>query len=500
MNLKHVFSSALGLFCAAALTLSLAACGSSPAPSAPPEAEPYQELLLTDQQTLENFLCGCWNYVPEGVNPYEAALTLNPDHTYTLSTTRQSYNGASDRYDTLTYSYSGAWSLEDWVPETIVYIDGEAYLDNDITRAGFCLSLQLAETDDEGWINRMGLASLGDYGIDLYTVCGGKEMICFEQANNGDSLFNWETDSFSFYFSRETERSRATSGAAARVSDTFSCIAWAIDGADHNAVWLDDTERNEGPNIAALYQPAEASFWQDCFGDIDDLDLSHGTRLCVSTDENGHLIDLWYEEDDWISDVYYEDSFDDAFYYVLNSYCSNIENGWTVDNFAMLDLCPLPAYSSPEAIGYAYEDVDHNGWHELYIGSLDGTELYEMYVMKDGAAVRLFSAGERSRWYWTEDEGRSLLANEGSNSAFQSGVFYYDLNGTALDLCYGFIADYQKDPDAPWFSVTDDSWDLSRAEPINSAIAEEITEKHRRNAFQLLMFPLMDYWTTGGLG
>lgn len=117
-----------------------------------------------------------------------------------------------------------------------------------------------------------------------------------------------------------------------------------------------------------------------------------------------------------------------------------------------------------EVIGYTYRDLDHNGVPELLIGSMDYRDILDAYTIADGQVVHLFSGWDRNSYYLTPDD---QILNHGSNGAFSSAVFLRALSGTEMTVITGMIYDYNADPENPWFAVSDDSYDLTKAEPVS---------------------------------
>ena len=83
-------------------------------------------------------------------------------------------------------------------------------------------------------------------------------------------------------------------------------------------------------------------------------------------------------------------------------------------------LNPFMAYSygenGQEHIGYLLRDIDQDGTEELLIGFLTG-DMYtdqivlELYALENGNVTKVFSSGERDRYYLCSD---SMIANEAS--------------------------------------------------------------------------------------
>lgn len=109
-----------------------------------------------------------------------------------------------------------------------------------------------------------------------------------------------------------------------------------------------------------------------------------------------------------------------------------------------------------EKLGVLLYDLDGDGVQELFVGSRTGDEyqdkiVLEMYAIRDGEAVNVFSSGERQRYYLRSD---GSIANENSNSAFESSYNIYVYSNGELGLSEALIFDMAADRNAPWFLVT----------------------------------------------
>lgn len=142
---------------------------------------------------------------------------------------------------------------------------------------------------------------------------------------------------------------------------------------------------------------------------------------------------------------------------VIEKYISAAASKMAAEDLIKVDLNYMAAYcygDSPlERLGYLLYDLDADGIPELLIGSRIGDEyqdkiVLELYTIKDSQPVRLFSSGERQRYYLCSD---GTIANENSSSAFASSNIYYKYAGGELTVTDSIIFDMAADRNAPWF-------------------------------------------------
>ena len=124
----------------------------------------------------------------------------------------------------------------------------------------------------------------------------------------------------------------------------------------------------------------------------------------------------------------------------LTAYYQAISQRLDAEALREKDLNYMLAYSygdnAPGRFGYLLSDMDGDGNEELLIGCLTGDEytdeiVLDLYTIKDGAASRVFTSGERDRYYLCAD---GTIANEASASAFESHFRYYSYAAGALTL------------------------------------------------------------------
>lgn len=142
---------------------------------------------------------------------------------------------------------------------------------------------------------------------------------------------------------------------------------------------------------------------------------------------------------------------------VIEKYVSAAASRMTAENLMNSGLNYMAAYcygdSPADRLGYCTYDLDSDGTPELLIGSKTSDPyqdkiVLEMFTIRDGAAVRVFTSGERDRYYLRSD---GTIANETSSSAYDSGFRLYSFSGGALNAKEAVLFDMAANRDAPWF-------------------------------------------------
>ncbi len=165
----------------------------------------------------------------------------------------------------------------------------------------------------------------------------------------------------------------------------------------------------------------------------------------------------------------------------LTAYYQAISQRLDAEALREKDLNYMLAYSygdnAPGRFGYLLSDMDGDGNEELLIGCLTGDEytdeiVLDLYTIKDGAASRVFTSGERDRYYLCAD---GTIANEASASAFESHFRYYSYAGGALTLREEYGFDLAANRNDPWFRASADGTKTV----ITEAEAVSATERYR---------------------
>ena len=153
-----------------------------------------------------------------------------------------------------------------------------------------------------------------------------------------------------------------------------------------------------------------------------------------------------------------------------------------------------------DSVGYALEDLDGDGKDELLISAISkdfsGGMLYDVYAAPNGEVIHVLSGHERNRYYlqWLE-EGTYMIANEASNSAFNSAWYYYALDGGQLKLSQGVVFNAAEDENNPWFLTYDTDWDPTNDTHDIDGVAEDIIEAYTKQYTTLEYTPFSAYDT-----
>lgn len=177
-------------------------------------------------------------------------------------------------------------------------------------------------------------------------------------------------------------------------------------------------------------------------------------------------------------------SYNEQYGEVLDQYYTALTEKWDEGKLLSEGMRNLTAFcydGNPlENLGYAYVDVNNDGYWELLIGALNGDEftgrvIFDLYALEDGVPVQIFSSMERSRYYICKEEaGGYQLAKVGSGGSSFSGWHYYILNETKMQVIQAIMYDIGNDPDHPWYMAYDEDWDVTNDTPIEEKLAEDI--------------------------
>lgn len=86
-------------------------------------------------------------------------------------------------------------------------------------------------------------------------------------------------------------------------------------------------------------------------------------------------------------------------------------------------------HDSLSEVGFSLLDLDGNGQNELIISGIDAPFIYDLYTIKDGEAVQLFSSGERYAHFLYKD---GYVDEAWSGSAVLSGRDYFKITDGEL--------------------------------------------------------------------
>ena len=121
--------------------------------------------------------------------------------------------------------------------------------------------------------------------------------------------------------------------------------------------------------------------------------------------------------------------------------------------------------TSLSRIGYIYYDVNVDGIEELIVGEIAEKEwkgiIYDIYTVVDRKVQHVISGGDRNRFFVCDG---SLICNEYSNSAYESGLITYALIENSVELLtqISFKYDENKNSKKPYFiryASADNEWE-----------------------------------------
>ena len=145
---------------------------------------------------------------------------------------------------------------------------------------------------------------------------------------------------------------------------------------------------------------------------------------------------------------------------VLEKHLKAIEESWDADKLEKEEMSSMYVAMASgdgkvlDTAGYAYRDINHDGIDELLIGEISDGDwkgiIYDIYTIVDREPKHVVSGWDRNRFYDYDD---SLLVNEYSSGANESGVIVYSLNSNTTDLMLqlAFKYDGYTDEKNPWY-------------------------------------------------
>ena len=175
---------------------------------------------------------------------------------------------------------------------------------------------------------------------------------------------------------------------------------------------------------------------------------------------------------------------------------------WRFDQCLDNNISSLISYNyegnALDNVGYALQDLDGDSKEELLISAVSkdvsGGMLYDVYTAPDGEVIHVLSGHERNRYYlqWLE-EGAYMIANEASNSAYNSAWYYYSLIESKLELMQGIVFDASADEKNPWFITYDEDWDVSNDTHDTDGTAQDIIDANTNTYITLEYTPFSKY-------
>lgn len=176
---------------------------------------------------------------------------------------------------------------------------------------------------------------------------------------------------------------------------------------------------------------------------------------------------------------------------ILDSYFDALLQGFTPQQYIDEGLNYLVGnIGDVTKVGYSLEDLDGDGNTELLIGAVGEPYIYAMYTVKDDVETQVIDAGERNTYRLGTD---GVFLNNASNSAAQSGIFLYTFENGQLLLQDGLVTDATVDEKNPWFYVTDENWDPTTYDPLDTASAEALVTQLESGIRPISYMPFSEY-------
>ena len=104
-------------------------------------------------------------------------------------------------------------------------------------------------------------------------------------------------------------------------------------------------------------------------------------------------------------------------------------------------------------IGYAYIDLNYDGYSELVLGMMDDPAIYDLYTQLDGEVIRVLCSKERDVYTLTGSEyGYHSIKETASGGADLTHIVFYELDPAVAELYQQvtFIYDGQTNPEEPY--------------------------------------------------
>ena len=250
-----------------------------------------------------------------------------------------------------------------------------------------------------------------------------------------------------------------------------------------------ETIPTEPPAAAETGEPST----EDATEEPTEAPTEDATEAVTENDEE----DIVYEGD---ASSYYIDV---AYAEQIARYDTALSEKWDEDKYIANGMSEvLTAYYEGNPlnnVGFGFEDLDSDGRWELIIGAIQDAEefpaIFEIWTLVDDQPVMLAQASARSQYalQFVEEDSMWYVANEGSDSAFNSGYYYLMLIDGKLEIMQGILYNSMADADNPWFMTYDMDWDTSNDEAIDEDMANAILETNRSHYTAIEYFPYILY-------
>lgn len=129
--------------------------------------------------------------------------------------------------------------------------------------------------------------------------------------------------------------------------------------------------------------------------------------------------------------------------------------GFEEDGFSYVYGLPVGSEKEPSAVfGYAFADLNGDGYDEMMIGSIEDGTIYDLYTQLDTEVIHAFCGGERDRLTLVGHKNDSWreIREEASGGASNTVINFFNLEPTKGELfrVVSFVYDSQADPENPF--------------------------------------------------
>lgn len=204
-------------------------------------------------------------------------------------------------------------------------------------------------------------------------------------------------------------------------------------------------------------------------------------------------------EPDGLGDVLFDEK-EAAYAEIIDLHKKAIAEGWDIGTYMDNDMSFLFAEcKSEEQVGFCLMYMDNSKYPMLLMGTITGEDFTDMmildgyYLFEEGTMNHVISSGDRYRYYWMPDEaGPQLIAFEGSSSAATSYNYYFVINNGELECVQGIIADFDVDPENPWYQTYTADYSIESGEKVSEEYAAEIVTAYEKQYKKVPYRPITD--------
>ncbi len=157
---------------------------------------------------------------------------------------------------------------------------------------------------------------------------------------------------------------------------------------------------------------------------------------------------------------------------ILKTYEEALQEVWDEQRCEKEGICPLIVSFAPmpEKIGYALRDLDGDGREELLI--TDGYHIYDLYIYREEALIRLLSASDRAMMQLCED---NTIFSQGRDGSGNPCYLSLRITEEGVEYTEQIVQDLSRDPGDAW-TATDSRTGASV--PVTEAEARRRIDGH----------------------